>query len=347
MNTIEKDTLLEEIKNTINSIKDDLKAEVIISEILEQIDSKEQNILVDYKGQFKRPYRKDVLGAELINYNYDLTEYVKINLSRDGIYDTLPESLIHELSSEKPQKTVSDMTEQFKAHKKEEEYARKFFFPFENEFFIKALERENIEKEILLELNGSKPLDFFYDFWHIDRDLPPILVSKLIRILPYLHKIVGNLQMTVNCLSYLLDEKVEIAEQGYKEQSSSEQEINLGESRLGLDMISFNSKYNFRNNHTNMNFKTYFKDLIDPSIIAGLLIILALSVIVFVYFGAKINGFKQKYKNKFISYVVILILITALIVFIGSSEVFNNQIFGIFIFYQVIFFILGDRKSVV
>ncbi|MCT6869885.1 type VI secretion system baseplate subunit TssG [Apibacter sp.] len=238
MNTIEKDTLLEEIKNTINSIKDDLKAEVIISEILEQIDSKEQNILVDYKGQFKRPYRKDVLGAELINYNYDLTEYVKINLSRDGIYDTLPESLIHELSSEKPQKTVSDMTEQFKAHKKEEEYARKFFFPFENEFFIKALERENIEKEILLELNGSKPLDFFYDFWHIDRDLPPILVSKLIRILPYLHKIVGNLQMTVNCLSYLLDEKVEIAEQGYKEQSSSEQEINLGESRLGLDMIS-------------------------------------------------------------------------------------------------------------
>ena len=238
MNTIEKDTLLEEIKNTINSIKDDLKAEVIISEILEQIDSKEQNILVDYKGQFKRPYRKDVLGAELINYNYDLTEYVKINLSRDGIYDTLPESLIHELSSEKPQKTVSDMTEQFKAHKKEEEYARKFFCPFENEFFIKALERENIEKEILLELNGSKPLDFFYDFWHIDRDLPPILVSKLIRILPYLHKIVGNLQMTVNCLSYLLDEKVEIAEQGYKEQSSSEQEINLGESRLGLDMIS-------------------------------------------------------------------------------------------------------------
>ncbi|WP_295812203.1 TssN family type VI secretion system protein [uncultured Apibacter sp.] len=96
-----------------------------------------------------------------------------------------------------------------------------------------------------------------------------------------------------------------------------------------------------------MNFKTYFKDLIDPSIIAGLLIILALSVIVFVYFGAKINGFKQKYKNKFISYVVILILITALIVFIGSSEVFNNQIFGIFIFYQVIFFILGIIHCIV
>lgn len=238
MEAIETNILSEEIKNRINNFKFDLKAEVIISEILEQVDSKEQNILVDHKGQFKRPFRKDVLGAEIVNYNYDITEYVKVNLSRDGIYDTLPEGLTHQLGPDKPKKMVSDMTKEYKIHKKEEEYARKFFFPFENEFFLKAIERENIEKEILLELNGSKPLDFFYDFWHIDRELPPVLVSKLIRILPYLHKIVGNLDMTVHCLSYLLEEEVEIAEQGYKEQSSSEEEINLGNCRLGLDMIS-------------------------------------------------------------------------------------------------------------
>lgn len=238
MEAIETNILSDEIKNRINNFKFDLKAEVIISEILEQVDSKEQNILVDHKGQFKRPFRKDVLGAEIVNYNYDITEYVKVNLSRDGIYDTLPEGLTHQLGADKPQKMVSDMTKEYKIHKKEEEYARKFFFPFENEFFLKAIERENIEKEILLELNGSKPLDFFYDFWHIDRELPPVLVSKLIRILPYLHKIVGNLDMTVHCLSYLLEEEVEIAEQRYKEQSSSEEEINLGNCRLGLDMIS-------------------------------------------------------------------------------------------------------------
>lgn len=238
MEAIETNILSDEIKNRINNFKFDLKAEVIISEILEQLDSNEQNILVEHKGQFKRPFRKDVLGAEIVNYNYDITEYVKVNLSRDGIYDTLPEGITHQLVADKPQKMVSDMTKEYKIHKKEEEYARKFFFPFENEFFLKAIERENIEKEILLELNGSKPLDFFYDFWHIDRELPPVLVSKLIRILPYLHKIVGNLDMTVHCLSYLLEEEVEIAEQGYKEQSSSEEEINLGNCRLGLDMIS-------------------------------------------------------------------------------------------------------------
>jgi hypothetical protein len=239
MDAIKKtNTVSEEITKRINTIKYDLRAEVIISEILSQIDIKDQNILVDHKGQFRRPFRKDVLGAEIVSYDYDITEYIKVNLSRDGIYDTLPESLIHELREVKPKKMISDMTEEFKAHKKEEEYARKFFFPFENEFFLKAIERENIEKEILLELNGSKPLDFFYNFWHIDQSLPSILALKLIRILPYLHKIVGNLEMTVHCLSYLLEEKVEIAEQGYKEQSSTEDEINLGNCRLGLDMIS-------------------------------------------------------------------------------------------------------------
>lgn len=90
-----------------------------------------------------------------------------------------------------------------------------------------------------------------------------------------------------------------------------------------------------------MKFKTYFTDLLDPSIIIGVLIILAISIIIFIFFSSKIENFKLKYKNKFIAYSIILVLITALVVFIGSSEVFNNQIFGIFIFYQVVFFILG------
>ncbi|CVK17094.1 hypothetical protein Ga0061079_11560 [Apibacter mensalis] len=90
-----------------------------------------------------------------------------------------------------------------------------------------------------------------------------------------------------------------------------------------------------------MKFKTYFKDLLDPSIIAGVLIILAISIIAFIFFSSKIESFKSTYKNKFIAYTIILVLVTALVIFIGSSEVFNNQLFVIFIFYQIVFFILG------
>ncbi|WP_128332068.1 type VI secretion system baseplate subunit TssG [Apibacter sp. HY039] len=238
MKITEINTKLEQIKNRINSLNYDLKAEVIISEIMNKIDHEDQTFLVDHKGQFKRPFRKDVLDAELVDFNYDSTQFVKINLSRDGIYDTLPEGFFHAPREDRLKKTVDEMTKEYKVHKKEEEYARKFFLPFENEFFLKTIERENLEKDILLELNGSRPLDFFYEFWGIDKDLPEILVSKLIRILPYTHQIVGNLELTVHCLSYLLEEQVHIAEQTYKEQSSSEQEISLGDCRLGLNMIS-------------------------------------------------------------------------------------------------------------
>jgi hypothetical protein len=236
----EINTLSEAIKNQINSLKYDLKAEVIISELMNKVETENQNFLVDFKGQFKRPFRKDILNAEIVDFNYDATEFVKINLSRDGIYDTLPERIFHTPRTDKVKRSVAEMTRDYKIHKKEEEYARKFFLPFENEFFIKTIDRENLEKDILLELNGSKPLDFFYEFWDLDRSLPEVLISKLMRILPYTYQIVGDLELTVHCLSYLLGEKVEIAEQTYKEQSNTENETTLGNCRLGLDMISGN-----------------------------------------------------------------------------------------------------------
>ncbi|PQL94153.1 type VI secretion system baseplate subunit TssG [Apibacter adventoris] len=240
MRTTEEKTIIERVKDRINSLQDDLKAEVIISELLDKLDSEESSFLIDMKGQFKRPFRKDVLNAEIIDFKYDDTQFVKVNLSRDGIYDTLPERMFHEPQSGKPKIEVSEMTQEYKSNRNEEIYARKFFQPFENEFFLKALERENLEKEILLELNGSKPIEFFYEFWELNNEIPQILMTKLIRILPYTYKIVGDLELTVNCLSYLLEEKVKISEKTYKEQSSPEKEQSLGNCRLGLDMISGN-----------------------------------------------------------------------------------------------------------
>ncbi len=240
MEVVEINTKVEEIKDRINSLDYDLKAEVIISELMNKLEPEDQNFLVDFKGQFKRPFRKDVLNAEIVDFNYDATQFVKINLSRDGVYDILPEGVFHGSRTDKIKKTVDEMIREYKTHKKEEEHARKFFLPFENEIFLKVLEKEELEKEILLALNGSKPWDFFYEFWDLDREIPEILLSKLIRILPYTHKIVGDLDLTVHCLKYLLNENVEITKKLYKEQSSTEEEITLGNCRLGLDMISGN-----------------------------------------------------------------------------------------------------------
>ena len=87
--------VIEEIKNKINSIPYDLKAEVLLSSLLESYNKDGYEFLINYQGQFKRPYRTDVLGCEIVDYDYDTTQFLKINISRDGIYDTLPEGVFH------------------------------------------------------------------------------------------------------------------------------------------------------------------------------------------------------------------------------------------------------------
>lgn len=228
----------EEIKELINSVPFDLKAEVILSCIFEEKKSSVDHLLVSRNGQFRRAYRKDILESEMVDFKYDNNQFLKVDISRDGIYDMLPEAFFHYPKYDKPGKSVREMTTEYRRQKQEESDARNFFLPFENEFFYHALKTEKEERTFLLELNGSKPLDFFYDFWGIDKSLPPLLIAKFIRILPYAYKVVSDFSLTVNCLEYLLEEKVEVVEFGYKEQSESEQFSRLGESRLGLDLIA-------------------------------------------------------------------------------------------------------------
>lgn len=227
---------LETIRDKINAITYDLRAEVIISMFLLYYDKEKNVIIIDNKGQFTRPFRKDVLNAQILDYEEE--RVLKVITSRDGLYDTLPEGFFHNLRNDKAHKEVTEMRENYRLQKKEEEHARRFFSPFENEFFLRALEQENQEKDFLFEINSGKPLDFFYDFWGLEKNIPPELMTKLMAMLPYAYKMVGNIELTAHCLSYILQEPVQVTRLGYKEQSDNKEEINLGDCRLGLDMIS-------------------------------------------------------------------------------------------------------------
>lgn len=229
---------LELIINRISKLPYDLRAEAILSCFFAVDESINEKLIVCRDGQFKRSYRKDILDSEIIDYEYDSNQFLKVSISRDGIYDLLPEVFFHYPKSDAPKRSVQEMTHEYQRQKQEEENARQFFSPFESEFFYHALKIENDEKNFLLDLNGSKPFDFLYDFWGIDKNLPPLLTAKFIRILPYMHKMVGDLELTKKCLQYLLGEKVEIEQKGYQEQSDSQQNSILGEGRLGHDLIA-------------------------------------------------------------------------------------------------------------
>ena len=228
---------IEDFLNIVDPFHFDIKVEALLSTLLSNYPQFTNRLIVSNKGQFSRTYRREILDYEIIDFKSSDLPHLLLNVSKDSLYDTLPEGIFHYPKSDKIGQQVSEMTKDYRRQKKEEANARRFFMPFENEFWINAIHRDSTENELLKSLNSTQPFDFFYEFWKLDRNIPITFVAKLIKLLPYVHQIVGNLELTAICLSFILDEKVEYKELGYRELSESEQYSLLGDTNLGLDMI--------------------------------------------------------------------------------------------------------------
>ncbi|SNR31319.1 type VI secretion system baseplate subunit TssG [Flavobacterium sp. ov086] len=241
---------LEDLVKEIESISYDVRAEIIANELIKSGEISPDGITVSNQGQFSRAYRKDVLGVIIQDNNYDKQEYLSLLLSRDSMYDVLPEGFVHSLSENNAEKSVHQMIKEHKHQKKQEAEARAFFVPFEDEIFNYRTKIEGVERDFLYKLNGSKPLDFFYDFWGLSQNYPAVLVSKFIQLLPYAYQIVGDINLASNCLSSIIEEKVQYTITSSKEYSDESQEITLGENRLGVDLICGNNYMDYSMNVT-------------------------------------------------------------------------------------------------
>ncbi|MDN3672781.1 hypothetical protein QWY99_06925 [Flavobacterium branchiarum] len=258
---------LEELVYEIENISYDIRAEVVANDLLESNSILQEEIMISNHGQFSRAYRNDILGVAIHDNNYDKHEYLNIQLSRDSIYDVLPEGLVHSLSENSTDKSVKQMIKEHKLQKKQELEARNFFSPFENEIFHYRTKIESVERIFLHKLNGSRPLDFFYVFWGLPHIYPEILVSKFIQLLPYAYKIVGDIGLACSCLASIIEEEVSYSTTTSKEYSDDKEEISLGVNRLGVDFISGNNFMDYSMNLTieigpitNKPFDNYIKD---------------------------------------------------------------------------------------
>ena len=229
---------LEHIAEMITTLKHDIRGEVIVSDLLKSGDLKDGQFVIEKEGQFSRAYRFDVLDSSVTDFDYDSTQILKLNLSRDSLYDMLPEGMSHDSKNDTPGKGVDTMIKEYNLRKKQQKSARAFFQPFENEFFGYGVETEIFERSFLSDLNGSNAPDMFYDFWNISRDFPPVLVSKFIRLLPFAYKIVGNISQATHILSVLLEEQVEVSDRDYQQYADESQGISLCKTLLGLDTIT-------------------------------------------------------------------------------------------------------------
>tara|TARA_R110000751_G_scaffold135_1_gene513 strand:- start:3963 stop:4862 length:900 start_codon:yes stop_codon:yes gene_type:complete len=214
-------SIFEELITTYHN----LKAEIIVTEINKNKKDK-VDFLIENKSSFSRPYRRDILK---VNKSEDAEHFI-LDLSRNGIYDSLPESFFHIEKLSDRNKSFSFKRQQYK---EEEKNARLFFSPIENEFFNQRLNIEENERRILDEFYNLED-EFLIKFWNINQDIPKEYQLKLIKLLPYSAVISGDLELTKRSLEKIIKQNVTF-KIAYKNQSlETQSETN----KLGVNLVT-------------------------------------------------------------------------------------------------------------
>ncbi|WP_435524204.1 hypothetical protein [Chryseobacterium indoltheticum] len=108
---------LNNLAKQITSLKHDIRAEVLINNLLKNDDIRESQYIISKEGQFSRAYRFDVLDADVVDYDLDSTHLLKLELSRDSFYDMLPENLTHTPRNDSPEKDADRMVKEYQIQK--------------------------------------------------------------------------------------------------------------------------------------------------------------------------------------------------------------------------------------
>jgi len=160
----------------------DIKAEVLAASWLDEGLSAER-LLMRPLGQFKRKFSHDI-GAvqgegELNRFRGRILE-----LNRSGVYDHLPESLLHLRTQPTP--TVAKKVADVKREREKEKKSRLFFLPLEQEIFLAKIQNEQRESKAFHLRPGGGFLKILREFWQIPAFVPEDWLLPLIAHLPRL-----------------------------------------------------------------------------------------------------------------------------------------------------------------
>jgi len=228
------------IEELINGMPVDIRAEVIIAD-LEEMGLDQDDTVIAAEGLGKRSFSNDMLRAKWME-NKSGNELLYVYLSREGIYDALPEGLFHQPASKKPFRGTREMIEMVKKGKQEENEARLFFAPYEQEFFRQRIETEKQERKTLSQLRAHSGHDLFAEFWQLSNRLSPRQLSVMLNLLPLAHMISGDFDFAAQCFENVLKTRVSITETCPVERKMpAGMQKTLGRFTLGVDMVTGNT----------------------------------------------------------------------------------------------------------
>jgi hypothetical protein len=213
----------------------DVRTEAVMNQALKSQVRPEDFVILP-NGHFYREYRQDLMGVDRLedNRRYD---WLQLRLSRIGLYDLLPEGLFHQSSPGNRQHSAAEMAAASKLDKKKENSVRKFFQPLEHQFFLQRIQLEAAEEKLLEGIDGHLLNDYFFEFWQLPKGLPLKAGALLVLLLPYAHRISGNLDLMQDCLEILLHEQVAISTYRPGTSFADSAPPGLGNAMLGNDLV--------------------------------------------------------------------------------------------------------------
>jgi len=226
-----------DLKELPVKLKLDLYAEVVIAALIEQGRLDAEKLFVRPKGTFYRSFQFDLAKIEVLEDKQleELSVFVDVN--REGLYDMLPEGIFHKNLKKTKHIDTQESVQELEMHKQEEKHARKFFLPLEQMFYRQRIAIEIEEQRSLIGLSETIVHELISNFWNISLKLTYYQSLCLVYMLPMIHKIVGNFQLTEQCLQILLQVPVSIARGKIEAESVNRDNNKLGRLGLGNEFI--------------------------------------------------------------------------------------------------------------
>ncbi len=189
------------INNQKNLTPFDLRVELLLESLLKnKID--DSNIVFRNNGLFYRKFSKDKMQ---ISTDPNDSDILNIDISRDGFYDILPESVSHNYSNTDSNNPVQE----FKTRKKEEKEARHFFNPIENELFRFKHAIEQNESLFFSSLNANGIVDIIKTILVFKKNIPDTLVVKMFyALLQQKENSKQDITEIVSILDQIIEEKI-------------------------------------------------------------------------------------------------------------------------------------------
>ena len=197
-------------KKDFQSLTIDLRAEVLGAEFIRHGFPPEQLHFKTASG-FRRPVGKDVADIQL-EQSENNPKQLTISVNREGIYDMLPEGVFHFRSIDKKEKKDKlNVLKLIQLSRNEEQFARKFFAPFENEFSHLSLQLEFRKRSLLQPGAMDRNRELYEAIYGDSSVLNEYDLLALLYILPIVHNIRGDMEKIGCCIALLTGHPVTVS----------------------------------------------------------------------------------------------------------------------------------------